>query len=161
MCTNRNVASVMVTISKCLIFPGSGGGVAPCWTWFIMFRRKLTALDYPDPSEEFSDPTAFRRFIVWLEDQKIRHYKVCHAVKYKNRTLSCLKFCSCILPLTVHKFCLKQNLCIVRGRPYITGTYRRIDKIWRHPPACKRTLDLSPTPLQYMRFTPSLSASQL
>ncbi|KAI5610800.1 RNA transcription, translation and transport factor protein, partial [Silurus asotus] len=73
-----------------------------------MFRRKLTALDYHNPSgfdcketikayscpylipnvesAEFlriislpsspSDEPEFRNFIVWLEDQKIRHYKI-------------------------------------------------------------------------------------
>ncbi|MED6248553.1 hypothetical protein ILYODFUR_003546 [Ilyodon furcidens] len=42
-----------------------------------MFRRKLTALDYHDPNGfECSDETQFRNCIVWLEDQKIRHYKI-------------------------------------------------------------------------------------
>uniref|UniRef100_A0A8C6KG33 RNA transcription, translation and transport factor protein n=1 Tax=Nothobranchius furzeri TaxID=105023 RepID=A0A8C6KG33_NOTFU len=42
-----------------------------------MFRRKLTALDYHDPSGfDCSDETHFRNCIVWLEDQKIRHYKI-------------------------------------------------------------------------------------
>uniref|UniRef100_A0A493TUQ6 RNA transcription, translation and transport factor protein n=1 Tax=Anas platyrhynchos platyrhynchos TaxID=8840 RepID=A0A493TUQ6_ANAPP len=42
-----------------------------------MFRRKLAALDYHNPGG-FScrDETEFRNFIVWLEDQKIRHYKI-------------------------------------------------------------------------------------
>ncbi|XP_004066610.1 RNA transcription, translation and transport factor protein [Oryzias latipes] len=42
-----------------------------------MFRRKLTALDYHDPDGfDCSDETQFRNCIVWLEDQKIRHYKI-------------------------------------------------------------------------------------
>uniref|UniRef100_A0A3B3U3K9 RNA transcription, translation and transport factor protein n=1 Tax=Poecilia latipinna TaxID=48699 RepID=A0A3B3U3K9_9TELE len=42
-----------------------------------MFRRKLTALDYHDPNGfDCSDETQFRNCIVWLEDQKIRHYKI-------------------------------------------------------------------------------------
>uniref|UniRef100_M4ALJ1 RNA transcription, translation and transport factor protein n=1 Tax=Xiphophorus maculatus TaxID=8083 RepID=M4ALJ1_XIPMA len=42
-----------------------------------MFRRKLTALDYHDPNGfECSDETQFRNCVVWLEDQKIRHYKI-------------------------------------------------------------------------------------
>uniref|UniRef100_A0A8D0AR99 RNA transcription, translation and transport factor protein n=1 Tax=Sander lucioperca TaxID=283035 RepID=A0A8D0AR99_SANLU len=42
-----------------------------------MFRRKLTALDYHNPSEfDCTDETQFRNCIVWLEDQKIRHYKI-------------------------------------------------------------------------------------
>ncbi|GAB1298793.1 RNA transcription, translation and transport factor protein [Apodemus speciosus] len=42
-----------------------------------MFRRKLTALDYHNPSGfNCKDETEFRNFIVWLEDQKIRHYKI-------------------------------------------------------------------------------------
>ncbi|XP_072318825.1 RNA transcription, translation and transport factor protein [Eucyclogobius newberryi] len=42
-----------------------------------MFRRKLTALDYHNPSEfDCKDETQYRNCIVWLEDQKIRHYKI-------------------------------------------------------------------------------------
>uniref|UniRef100_A0A6I8PDV1 RNA transcription, translation and transport factor protein n=1 Tax=Ornithorhynchus anatinus TaxID=9258 RepID=A0A6I8PDV1_ORNAN len=42
-----------------------------------MFRRKLTALDYHNPAGfNWKDETEFRNFIVWLEDQKIRHYKI-------------------------------------------------------------------------------------
>lgn len=42
-----------------------------------MFRRKLTALDYHNPSGfDCTDESQFRNVIVWLEDQKIRHYKI-------------------------------------------------------------------------------------
>ncbi|XP_069594965.1 RNA transcription, translation and transport factor protein [Ranitomeya imitator] len=42
-----------------------------------MFRRKLQALDYHNPGGfNCKDETEFRNFIVWLEDQKIRHYKI-------------------------------------------------------------------------------------
>lgn len=42
-----------------------------------MFRRKLTALDYHNPNDfTCTDETQFRNCIVWLEDQKIRHYKI-------------------------------------------------------------------------------------
>ncbi|XP_061909996.1 RNA transcription, translation and transport factor protein [Entelurus aequoreus] len=42
-----------------------------------MFRRKLTALDYHNPGEfDCTDESQFRNCIVWLEDQKIRHYKI-------------------------------------------------------------------------------------
>uniref|UniRef100_A0A3B4WHH0 RNA transcription, translation and transport factor protein n=1 Tax=Seriola lalandi dorsalis TaxID=1841481 RepID=A0A3B4WHH0_SERLL len=42
-----------------------------------MFRRKLTALDYHNPDGfDCKDETQFRNCIVWLEDQKIRHYKI-------------------------------------------------------------------------------------
>ncbi|XP_062863369.1 RNA transcription, translation and transport factor protein [Trichomycterus rosablanca] len=42
-----------------------------------MFKRKLTALDYHNPAGfDSSDETEFRNFIVWLEDQKVRHYKI-------------------------------------------------------------------------------------
>lgn len=42
-----------------------------------MFRRKLTALDYHNPvGFDCADETEFRNCIVWLEDQKIRHYKI-------------------------------------------------------------------------------------
>jgi len=42
-----------------------------------MFKRKLTALDHVNP-EGFTvdDEKSFRELIVWLEDQKIRHYKI-------------------------------------------------------------------------------------
>ncbi|XP_028854258.1 RNA transcription, translation and transport factor protein [Denticeps clupeoides] len=42
-----------------------------------MFKRKLTALEYHNASSfDCKDETEFRNFIVWLEDQKIRHYKI-------------------------------------------------------------------------------------
>lgn len=42
-----------------------------------MFRRKLAALEYHNPTGfDCKDETEFRNFIVWLEDQKIRHYKI-------------------------------------------------------------------------------------
>ncbi|XP_077462165.1 RNA transcription, translation and transport factor protein [Stigmatopora argus] len=42
-----------------------------------MFKRKLTALDYHSPAAfDCTDETQFRNIIVWLEDQKIRHYKI-------------------------------------------------------------------------------------
>ncbi|KAK3609276.1 hypothetical protein CHS0354_001876 [Potamilus streckersoni] len=42
-----------------------------------MFRRKLLALGYPQPdSFNTQDENQFRSIIVWLEDQKIRHYKI-------------------------------------------------------------------------------------
>nr|XP_045224819.1 RNA transcription, translation and transport factor protein-like [Macaca fascicularis] len=42
-----------------------------------MFRCKLTALDSHNPASfNCKDETEFRNFIVWFEDQKIRHYKI-------------------------------------------------------------------------------------
>ncbi|XP_056287246.1 RNA transcription, translation and transport factor protein [Pseudoliparis swirei] len=42
-----------------------------------MFRRKLTALDYHNPGDfDCTDETQYRNCVVWLEDQKIRHYKI-------------------------------------------------------------------------------------
>ncbi|XP_030637904.1 RNA transcription, translation and transport factor protein [Chanos chanos] len=42
-----------------------------------MFKRKLMALDYHNPTGfDCKDETEFRNFVVWLEDQKIRHYKI-------------------------------------------------------------------------------------
>ncbi|TWW64061.1 RNA transcription, translation and transport factor protein [Takifugu rubripes] len=42
-----------------------------------MFRRKLSALDYHNPEGfDNKDETQFRNCVVWLEDQKIRHYKI-------------------------------------------------------------------------------------
>lgn len=42
-----------------------------------MFKRKLTALNY-HASESFnpSDEKQYRNLVVWLENQKIRHYKI-------------------------------------------------------------------------------------
>ncbi|XP_048737186.1 RNA transcription, translation and transport factor protein-like isoform X2 [Ostrea edulis] len=42
-----------------------------------MFRRKLSALGYQQPSSfNAEDEKEFRNFIIWMEDQKIRHYKI-------------------------------------------------------------------------------------
>lgn len=42
-----------------------------------MFRRKLLALEYMNPDNlNVNDEKQFRDLIVWLEDQKIRHYKI-------------------------------------------------------------------------------------
>ncbi|XP_078262829.1 RNA transcription, translation and transport factor protein [Rhinoraja longicauda] len=42
-----------------------------------MFRRKLTALEYHNSGVfDCKDDVGFRNLIVWLEDQKIRHYKI-------------------------------------------------------------------------------------
>ncbi|XP_021098370.1 UPF0568 protein C14orf166 [Heterocephalus glaber] len=42
-----------------------------------MLRRKLTALSYHNPAGfNCKDEIEFRNFIVWLEDQKIRPYKI-------------------------------------------------------------------------------------
>ncbi|XP_051872592.1 RNA transcription, translation and transport factor protein [Pristis pectinata] len=42
-----------------------------------MFRRKLAALEYHNSSVfDCKDEVGFRNLIVWLEDQKIRHYKI-------------------------------------------------------------------------------------
>lgn len=42
-----------------------------------MFKRKLTALDHPNPTGfDPKDETTFRNLLVWLEDQKVRHYKI-------------------------------------------------------------------------------------
>nr|CAG4646470.1 EOG090X0ARU [Macrothrix elegans] len=52
-----------------------------------MFRRKLNALGYPNP-ETFnsSDEKQFRNAIVWLEDQKIRRYKIEERELIRNTT---------------------------------------------------------------------------
>lgn len=43
----------------------------------MMFKRKLTALDYMNPDNfNVTDEKSFRDLVVWLEDQKIRHYKI-------------------------------------------------------------------------------------
>ena len=42
-----------------------------------MFKRKLSALNYPNAEAfESQNQAEFRGLILWLEDQKIRHYKI-------------------------------------------------------------------------------------
>jgi RLL motif containing protein 1 len=42
-----------------------------------MIKSKLICLEYPNPdSVNVNDQTSFKRVILWLEDQKIRHYKI-------------------------------------------------------------------------------------
>ena len=42
-----------------------------------MFRRKLTALDYHSTeSTDVRNPDDLRALVIWLEDQKIRHYEI-------------------------------------------------------------------------------------
>lgn len=41
-----------------------------------MFRRKLTSLDYHNPGVDARDVQEFRQLVLWLEDQKVRHYKI-------------------------------------------------------------------------------------
>ncbi|ESP00602.1 hypothetical protein LOTGIDRAFT_112115 [Lottia gigantea] len=50
-----------------------------------MFRRKLLALEYQRPDDfNIDDETEFRNMVVWLEDQKIRHYKIEDRVALRN-----------------------------------------------------------------------------
>jgi len=43
----------------------------------MSFKRKLTALGFPAPDKfDISDENQFRNMVVWLEDQKIRHYSI-------------------------------------------------------------------------------------
>jgi len=43
----------------------------------IMFRRKLKALDYHSADKiDVRNPHDLKALVVWLEDQKIRHYKI-------------------------------------------------------------------------------------
>ena len=42
-----------------------------------MFRRKLKSLGYHSPEQlDVKDPEQFKNLVVWLEDQKIRHYQI-------------------------------------------------------------------------------------
>jgi len=42
-----------------------------------MFRNKLMCLEYPNPdSVDVNNDKQFRNLVLWLEDQKIRHYKI-------------------------------------------------------------------------------------
>nr|CAG4636402.1 EOG090X0ARU [Eubosmina coregoni]SVE69977.1 EOG090X0ARU [Eubosmina coregoni] len=42
-----------------------------------MFKRKLQALGYPNPDVfNSSDEKHFRNIVIWLEDQKVRRYKI-------------------------------------------------------------------------------------
>jgi len=43
----------------------------------MSFKRKLTALNYPTPEKfDHNNQGVYRGLVVWLEDQKIRHYKI-------------------------------------------------------------------------------------
>ena len=43
----------------------------------MAFKRKLTALGYPSPDKfDPGNENQFRDMVVWLEDQKIRHYSI-------------------------------------------------------------------------------------
>lgn len=42
-----------------------------------MLKNKLICLDYPNSeSANIQDTKTFRQIVIWLEDQKIRHYKI-------------------------------------------------------------------------------------
>ncbi|XP_078675739.1 RNA transcription, translation and transport factor protein-like isoform X1 [Branchiostoma floridae x Branchiostoma belcheri] len=50
-----------------------------------MFRRKLAALEYHQPNSfNIADEAQFRNMIVWLEDQKVRHYKIEDRANLRN-----------------------------------------------------------------------------
>lgn len=42
-----------------------------------MLRNKLVCLEHPNPDTvNLNDPKSFRNLVLWLEDQKIRHYTI-------------------------------------------------------------------------------------
>ncbi|KAH9496201.1 hypothetical protein Btru_010493 [Bulinus truncatus] len=50
-----------------------------------MFKRKLLAIDCPEPDRfDINDEGRFRSLIVWLEDQKIRHFKIEDRTSIRN-----------------------------------------------------------------------------
>nr|CAG4650373.1 EOG090X0ARU [Sida crystallina] len=50
-----------------------------------MFKRKLTALGYPNPdSFNIADEAQMQNLVVWLEDQKIRRYKIEEREELRN-----------------------------------------------------------------------------
>nr|SVE76562.1 EOG090X0ARU [Daphnia longispina] len=52
-----------------------------------MFKRKLQALGFPNPDTlNTADEKQFRSTIVWLEDQKIRRYKIEERESLRNTT---------------------------------------------------------------------------
>uniref|UniRef100_A0A7N5JL10 RNA transcription, translation and transport factor protein n=1 Tax=Ailuropoda melanoleuca TaxID=9646 RepID=A0A7N5JL10_AILME len=53
-----------------------------------MLQGKLMALDYHNPAGfNCNDEPEFRNLIVWLEDQKIRHYKIEGGGNLRNSTV--------------------------------------------------------------------------
>lgn len=55
----------------------------------MMFHRKLIALNHHQPKEfNMNDENEFRSLIVWLEDQKVRHYKIEDRAALRNTTSS-------------------------------------------------------------------------
>ncbi|XP_045179239.2 RNA transcription, translation and transport factor protein-like [Mercenaria mercenaria] len=54
-----------------------------------MFQRKLLALNHHQPQKfNSSDENEFRSMIVWLEDQKVRHYKIEDRAGLRNTSSS-------------------------------------------------------------------------
>ncbi|KAL5007973.1 hypothetical protein ScPMuIL_013554 [Solemya velum] len=54
-----------------------------------MFKRKLTALNHPQCNTfDAKDEAQFRSIMVWLEDQKIRHYKIEERAGLRNTASS-------------------------------------------------------------------------
>ncbi|XP_054758376.2 RNA transcription, translation and transport factor protein-like [Lytechinus pictus] len=51
-----------------------------------MFRRKLQALNYPQPDCNVCDENKWRNLVEWLEDQKVRLYKIEDRAALRNKS---------------------------------------------------------------------------
>lgn len=49
-------------------------------------QRKLTCLGYHTPSASFNDHTHLKSLVIWLEDQKIRHYTIEERTPLRDET---------------------------------------------------------------------------
>jgi len=77
----------------------------------MSFKRKLFALNFPTPDKfDPSDQSQYRGLVVWLEDQKIRHYKI------DDRT-SLRDVGSTSWPGSLHKYLSDLACPIMSGTP--------------------------------------------
>lgn len=77
----------------------------------MSFKRKLSALDYPNPEKfDANNQPLYRGVVVWLEDQKIRHYTIDDRVKLRDVE-------SESWPTIFHKYLLDLACPIMSGTP--------------------------------------------
>jgi len=77
----------------------------------MSFKRKLAALNYPTPEKfDSSNQSQYRGLVVWLEDQKIRHYKIDERTNLRNVT-------SDSWPTYLHKYLTDLACPIMSGTP--------------------------------------------
>eukprot|EP00090_Calanus_glacialis_P046066 TRINITY_DN8860_c0_g1_i1.p1 TRINITY_DN8860_c0_g1~~TRINITY_DN8860_c0_g1_i1.p1 ORF type:complete len:250 (+),score=83.32 TRINITY_DN8860_c0_g1_i1:65-814(+) len=77
----------------------------------MSFKRKLAALNYPTPDKfDPSTQAQYRGLVVWLEDQKIRHYKIDERASLRDIE-------SDVWPGALHKYLSDLACPIMSGSP--------------------------------------------